>query len=277
MKIKSKYVTILGLFIFGLGTFFVSHYGTTNVVLLVLGVILILSGSYVTYVANKVDNDTNHKVLLDRIDKFEEELHTAQNSPQQIEEIADDYNEWAKQVKNANPEIALALEKEKINDSEKLIKFNNSWNSFFQKSYNDVIKLVEAINKEMPENKLIIHNINNGSSEVQNVKLYSLVVEFTPKTFMNVFFGPADIFREAIEPRINFGIDDNLLIAKTTYLLSNVLSLHVQEDGTFKIRTNKKFKKFTNIFSSGESKLSKENFTDFLKNVMHFALVMSKS
>ena len=248
--------------------------------LIIIGIILLAIGSFVTYLGSKKDNDESQQVLIDKINAFRVELNNAQNDQtnesdkvSKINEITNEFDSWATSLKENLSEIKLSYNKSELEFSEKELKLNKEWRSFYLDIFKNIESMVLSINKNLDKkNKIIITKpVPFPTSLFRNEEQeYNLIIKFDEYNFWIV-----SLYRFYMKhnnsnlPNIEISFEDsvenleNLVPQNFMALIIVKDSVGYEKKGIFKHIDVTKFSQKLNI----------DNINEILKDCMQFQIV----
>ncbi len=249
-----------------------------------LGILVIAFGSYLIYLGNKKDNDKSQKILIDQINSFKQELNNARNDESNvldkttiIEDISNEFDSWAKHLIDNYSELELSHEKLILNESEEKLTRNKKWGPIFSKIFNNLIQMVESINKTAT-NKIKIHSSNSAFPKnifTDKGDLFFQILEFNQEDFLKVKISYLH-YSKTYKQLIQFTHYKNLEEAKMDFLSIDKLSIFFNENDTFHISTDGSFNSFE--YKTSENKYDEYSIsetTDLLKKIVQYQFITS--
>jgi len=160
--------------------------------IVILGFILGALGSWLVYYGQGKESNKTSDEVKNKIDKFDEKLDniiveniSAEEKERKIDEIKDEYSEWAAEFSNNKDQYKLEYKKNNIGLEEKKVSLNKEWREFYISFFNKLEAMVNAYNKIPNNNKVnIIHkddlptNIFDASRDNSNY-----IIKFNDTTF----------------------------------------------------------------------------------------------
>jgi len=258
-------------------------------ILIIVGIAIIGLGLFITFLANKKDDDHSQIETLkgqneisDKLDTFNNQLNEIIN--QKLSEdkhnkfiiVENEFDAWAKELNNDYPQLELAHKMNLIQLSEKKITINKYWIPIFTTVFLDLNSMIISINKTMRHGSLSIYKSdeifpNNLFSK--EAPLYYLIIKFNDLHFLRVnlyISSKIDI------PQLIFTSYTNLEEAKKYSILDNNQLVTYFDDEKKAFDFDKKGE-FSN-FETNEGKHRLIPITElgaYLKKITSYQLIIS--
>lgn len=253
--------------------------------LIVIGIILLSIGSFVTYLGSKNENDESQKQVNDKLDNFNKKLDAISNSSltpvekeKKISTIKSEFDIWAKQLHNNYSELVLLHDKKILSASEEKLVKNKKWIPIFRNFFDKLIQMIKSINKETSFNTIKIHSSSSTFPRdvfTDEVEEYFKILEFSTEDFLKVKVSYLKSQKKHI-PFLNFECYDDFEEAKTDFGPRNQLTIFFNDDDTFHISTEGSFDTIEfELSKENNSKCSIDNITDLLKKIIQHQLIIS--
>ncbi|MDB5088431.1 MAG: hypothetical protein JWR09_2425 [Mucilaginibacter sp.] len=164
--------------------------------LILLGIVIFAFGSYVVSLGTKVDNSISEQSIINQINQFNKDLHQIESNSTndvgkaaKLDELNNEFDKWALDLKENYPDLNLSLNKLKIELSEKELTLAKEWKPFYSSIFDNIEKMILSINKGLnDENKILAtKNSDFPQSLFQDEEEdYSLIMTFNETNYWKI-------------------------------------------------------------------------------------------
>ena len=252
--------------------------------IIVIGIILIAIGSLITFFGSKKDSDKSQQIVIDKIDAFSKELNKVKNDSSnglekasKIDELTNEFDTWAVNLKENYPEIKLSYHKLEVEFSEKELKLNKEWKPFYLEVFKNIEKMIVSINKHLNEKDKIVLTKNSllpQSLFNKTEPTLIWILKFNENNFWKIELYRYNMQNDKLNlPDIQILFEDNLdklNNLENVIAPRNLMRLMITND-SIKCEVKGKFRYIDiNRFSNDPSI---ENINEILKTCLQYQLV----
>jgi len=256
--------------------------------IIIIGIVLIAIGSFITYAGSKKDSDKSQQEINYKLDSFNKKLDTVSQSnlssidkQKKVEKIKSEFDGWAKDLIDNYSELELSHEKKVLENLEIKLEINKIWSPIFSKAFFDLIQMVESVNKNIPSNKISIHSSNAVFPKdifSDEAKTYCQIFGFKEKYFLRIRIY---LQKSVIQiPTLYLTLHNDLDQAKKDFNAVGELSMNFLSDNKFYLHKNGTFNLFK-FNSANEENIGDyprypiSEITDFFKAIIQYQFVVS--
>ena len=169
--------------------------------LIILGVVLVGLGTYLTILGSQKKSDNSERKILSEIEKTREKtesrikeiLDTSELSDKQqeeIEKVKNEFDDWASELKSSLEKKKIEIQKSELTVNENSIELNDKYRYLYTNYFNSISSIIDAINSKIDYN--IQYDIPDLPQNVFNseYKEYLATVFFNNNIQWNISFRP---------------------------------------------------------------------------------------
>jgi hypothetical protein len=262
-----NWITILGILVLIIGSIGLAFEYT------IWGIIINAIGTFLIIYGPEKNTNKENKEIKDKLEEFGKKLEnvkkenlTFEVKENKIEELENEFTEWAKNFISNQDEKKLEIEKFEINLREEKVKLNQKWRPFYIYFFENLIKIITAYNSANNTQKISIienpsfpANIYNETYKYYNEsKYFRIIVKFKDKLYWKIFLELSNDEQDI--PKINLYTTDN---PNESYFFNRVIIKPYPE-------LNKIFVDFSRIFKRIElkEKYNLDSYSDSLNDIL---------
>ncbi|MDB5088432.1 MAG: hypothetical protein JWR09_2426 [Mucilaginibacter sp.] len=154
-------------------------------------------GTFIISWGSLTYGDKGLEQVNQKLDTFQKKLNFTESSnlspiekQKKIDTIQNQFDTWAKNLKNNYDQIEINNEKQLLNKKEAKIKLQGKWNSLLNKAFSDILKMAASINKATSPNNIKIHIHGDQMTEHDffiKKDPYFLDLEFKPNMVLTIY------------------------------------------------------------------------------------------
>ena len=262
-----NWITILGILVLIIGSIGLAFEYT------IWGIIINAIGTFLIIYGPEKNTNKENKEIKDKLEEFGKKLEnvkkenlTFEVKENKIEELENEFTEWAKNFISNQDEKKLEIEKFEINLREEKVKLSQKWRPFYIYFFENLIKIITAYNSANNTQKISIienpsfpANIYNETYKYYNEsKYFRIIVKFKDKLYWKIFLELSNDEQDI--PKINLYTTDN---PNESYFFNRVIIKPYPE-------LNKIFVDFSRIFKRIElkEKYNLDSYSDSLNDIL---------
>jgi hypothetical protein len=209
MTIFMNRITILGIIIIAIGS-------ALTYWIPILGIIVIAIGTAFTLYGPSMDSKKDKKELSEKLEEFSEKLIELKtdggDTSTAVEEVNNEFNDWAKNFVESKGLMKIEMEKSEIEVKEKEEVLSKEWRKFYLVFFDNLNNLIEAYNS-LPKTghkvKIIRKEALPGNIFSNAANSFYWVIEFKENVFWYLHLRIERPRTENVIPNIVLSLLDN--------------------------------------------------------------------